>query len=324
MKESFTKQRIMKRVGNLYEKVISIENLKSADKKARKGKSKQYGVRKHIENEEENILKLHDTLVNKTFKTSEYKVFKISDGKEREIYSLPFYPDRILHHSLMNILEPIFVSMFTADTYSCIKGRGVHKASYNLRKVLRDVEGTKYCLKLDIKKFYPSINNDILKELLRRKFKDKDLLKLLDNIIDSTKGVPIGSYTSQFFANYYLTYFDHFVKEKLKVKYYYKYCDDILLLNSNKEKLWEWFKEIKNYLEVNLKLEIKSNYQVFPVSVRGIDWCGYKHYHTHTLIRKSIKKKYIKNKKKINHFGWLKHCNSINLRRKYEVNYERN
>ena len=143
---------------------------------------------------------------------------------------------------------------------------------------------------------------------------------MLDDIIDSTKGVPIGSYTSQFFANYYLTYFDHWVKEKLKIKYFFRYCDDILLLSSDKEKLWEWFKEIKNYLEVNLKLEIKSNYQVFPVSVRGIDWCGYKHYHTYTLIRKSIKKKYIKNKKKTNHFGWLKHCNSINLRRKYERN----
>ena len=92
-----------------------------------------------------------------------------------------------------------------------------------------------------------------------------------------------------------------------------------MILSNNKGELWKYFKEIKNYLEQKLKLEIKSNYQVFPVSVRGIDWCGYKHYHTHTLIRKSIKKKYIKNKKKINHFGWLKHCNSINLRNKYEI-----
>lgn len=319
MKESFTKQRLMKRIGNLYESIINIENLKLADIKARKGKRNQYGVIKHVKNEEENTQKLHETLINKSFKTSDYKVFKISDGKEREIYSLPFYPDRILHHSIMNILEPIFVSMFTADTYSCIKGRGVHKASYNLRKALKDVNGTKYCLKLDIRKFYPSIDNSILKKLLRKKFKDRDLLNLLDNIIDSTKGIPIGSYTSQFFANYYLTYFDHFIKEELKVKYYFRYCDDILILSDNKEDLWKYFKQIKHYLEKELKLEIKSNYQVFPVSVRGIDWCGYKHYHSHTLIRKSIKKKYIKNKKKINHFGWLKHCNSINLRNKYEV-----
>jgi len=310
----------MKRIGNLYEQIISVENLKLADKKARKGKKNQYGVVKHIRNEEANILKLHEDLKNKIFTTSKYKIFKISDGKEREIFSLPYYPDRLVHHAVVNILEPIFMSVFTADTYSCIKGRGVHKASYKLRKYLKDIENTKYCLKIDIKKFYPSIDNDILKNLLRKKFKDKELLYLLDNIIDSAKGVPIGSYLSQFFANYYLTYFDHFIKEKLKVDYYLRYCDDCVILSSNKEQLWEWFYEIKKYLEEELKLEIKGNYQIFPVEVRGIDYCGYKHYHTHTLLRKSIKKKYIKNKNKINHFGWTKHCNSINLRNKYEVN----
>lgn len=163
----------MKRIGNLYEQIISVENLKLADKKARKGKKNQYGVIKHIRNEEVNILKLHEDLKNKIFTTSKYKIFKISDGKEREIFSLPYYPDRLVHHAVVNILEPIFMSVFTADTYSCIKGRGVHKASYKLRKYLKDVENTKYCLKIDIKKFYPSIDNDILKNLLRKKFKGK-------------------------------------------------------------------------------------------------------------------------------------------------------
>lgn len=311
----------MKRVGNLYEQIISFENLKLADKRARRGKKKQYGVIKYLKNKEQNLLNLHETLKNKTFTTSEYNVFKISDGKEREIYSLPFYPDRLVHHAIINIIEPIFVSTFTADTYSCIKGRGVHKASYKLRKYLKkDISGTKYCLKIDIRKFYPSIDNEVLKQLLRRKFKDEDLLYLLDNIIDSTKGVPIGSFTSQFFANFYLTYFDHWIKEELKIKYYLRYCDDLVILSDNKEQLWKWFYRIKTYLKGELDLEIKGNYQVFPVEKRGIDWCGYKHFHTHTLLRKSIKKKYIKNKKKINHWGWIKHCNSTNLVNKYENN----
>lgn len=305
----------MKRVGNLFDKIVTKENLELALKRAVRGKSKQYGVKKfRLEQLDELLV----TLKNEEFKTSKYKTFQISDGKVRDIHSLPFYPDRVLHHAILNILEPIFIKIFTADTYSCIKGRGVHKASFKLREYLKS--DVKYCLKLDIKKFYPSVDNNILKVLLRKKFKDKKLLKLLDNIIDSNHGLPLGSYTSQFLANFYLSYFDHWVKERLRIKMYLRYCDDIIILSDDKEELWGYFHSIREYLEDNLKLTIKDNYQVFPIDVRGIDWCGYKHYSTHVLIRKSIKKKYIKNNIKKNHHGWLKHCNSINLRNKYENN----
>ena len=308
----------MKRFGNLYDEITSVENLKLADKKARKGKLKQYGVINHLENEDENIRMLNELLKHRKFKTSKYNVFKIFEGKERDIYQLPYYPDRIVQHSIMNVLEPIFVSTFTADTYSCIKGRGVHKASYKLRDSIKDKVNIKYCLKLDIQKFYPSVDNNILKLLLRRKFKDKILLKLLDEIIDSTKGLPIGSYLSQYLGNFYLSYFDHWIKERLKVKYYFRYCDDILVLGENKEELHILFDKIRNYLNAELNLVVKANYQVFPIECRGIDWCGYRHYHTHTLIRKSIKQNYKRGKNKINHWGWLKHCDSINLVNKYE------
>lgn len=310
----------MKRHSNLYEKIISIENLKLADKKARKGKHNYKELKKHIQNEEQNIQDLHQILKDKNFKTSEYTTFKIYEGKERIISKLPYFPDRLLQHAVLLVLEPIFVSTFTADTYSCIRGRGVHKASYNLRKALQNKEETKYCLKLDIKKFYPNVDNEILMTLLRRKFKDKDLLNLLENIIMSMKGLPIGSYTSQFFANFYLTYFDHWIKEELKVKYYFKYCDDIVILSDNKEELRFWFFQIKEYL-CTLNLEIKSNYQIFPVEKRGIDWVGFKHYHTHTLIRKSIKKNYIRSKHKERWNSWLIHANTINLKNKYENNH---
>ena len=317
----------MKRKNNLFEKIISIENLQLADEIAQKGKKKQYGVILHNKNKDSNILLLREMLKSKTYKTSPYSVFKVFEPKERDVYRLPFFPDRIMHHAIMNILEPIFVSIFTNDTYSCIKGKGIHDASKKLKKSLNDVGGTKYCLKLDIKKFYPSVNHDVLKLLIRRKIKDNDLLWLLDEIIDSADGLPIGNYLSQYFANFYLTYFDHWIKEEKYVKHYFRYADDIVILSDSKEYLHELLFEIKKYLAVNLKLIVKQNYQIFPVSSRGIDFVGYVHFHTHTLLRKSIKKRFAralsKNKPKssiASYLGWTKHCDSKHLIKKLMPN----
>src|SRR5512138_2152017 len=149
----------MKRVSNLYERIYSIENLKLADSIARRGKSKQPGVIKHIKNEEVNIMRLHDILKNKEYHTSEYTTFTIFEPKERIIFRLPYFPDRITHHAIMNVLEPIFVSTFTRDTYSCIKKRGIHAAAIALKSALKDIPGTTYCLKLDIRKFYPNVDH---------------------------------------------------------------------------------------------------------------------------------------------------------------------
>src|SRR5690349_4794648 len=187
----------MKRIGSLYERICSIENLQLADVIARKGKSKQHGIKIHDLNREANILQLHHSLLNKTYQTSKYTIFKVYEKKERDVYRLPYYPDRIVHHAIMNVMEPIFCSIFTADTYSCIKGKGIHAAARGVKCALKDVASTTYCLKLDIKKFYPSVDHAILKQLLRRKIKDQDLLWLLDEIIDSAAGLPIGNYLSQ-------------------------------------------------------------------------------------------------------------------------------
>lgn len=313
----------MKRLNNLFSKIVSIENLSIADAKAQKGKSKQYGIMLHQKNKEENILKLHDMLISKTYRTSDYDIFKVYEPKERDVYRLPYYPDRICHHAIMNVLESVFVSVFTADSYSCIKGRGIHKASANLRKALNNIEETTYCIKMDITKFYPNIDHNILKVLIRRKIKDADLLWLLDEIIDSAPGLPIGNYLSQYLANFYLTYFDHYVKEDLKVKYYFRYADDIVILHKDKKELWRIFSSIESYFEKQLNLQIKGNWQLFPVEKRGIDFVGYVHYHSHVLLRKSIKKRFAKmlrrkpRKESIaSYHGWAKHCNSINLMKK--------
>ncbi len=313
----------MKRLNNLFSQIISIENLMKADEKAQKGKARQYGVSLHNKNKDENILKLHDILISKTYKTSHYDIFKVFEPKERDVYRLPYFPDRICHHAIMNVLEPVFVAVFTADSYSCIKGRGIHKASFHLRKALSNKEQTVYCLKLDIKKFYPNIDHDILKALLRRKFKDVNLLWLLDEIIDSAPGLPIGNYLSQYLANFYLTYFDHWIKESVGIKYYFRYADDIVVLHHEKTYLHQLLKDIENHFKTNLKLEVKNNWQVFPVEKRGIDFVGYKHYHSHVLLRKSIKKRFAKmmksspNKSSLaSYMGWAKHCNSRHLLKK--------
>lgn len=313
----------MKRFKNIYQQIISIENLTLAESKARKGKSKQYGVKIFDRNLQDNLVDLNKMLFEKNYQTSEYTTFKVYEPKERLVFRLPYFPDRITHHAIMNVLEPIFTKLFTADTYSCIKGRGIHGAAKNLKLALRDQENTKYCLKLDIVKFYPNVDHEILKQLLRRKFKDNDLLWLLDEIIDSADGLPIGNYLSQYFANYYLTYFDHWIKENKETKHYFRYADDIVILSSNKTHLHEILAEIKTYLKDNLKLEVKGNYQIFPVESRGIDFVGYVFYHTHTLMRKSIKKRFAKaisktkNKATIAaYYGWAKHCNSKHLLKK--------
>jgi retron-type reverse transcriptase len=326
---SGTKAKKMKRYGNLYDKICSVENLKLADKIARKGKLRSYGVRRHDKHREQNIQRLHETLVNESYRTSSYTIFKIYDPKEREISRLPYYPDRIVHHAIMNYLEPIFVSVFTKNTYSCIKRRGIHGAFVDVQNALRrDPTGTDYCLKLDIRKFYPSIDHEILKLIIRKKVKDNRLLSLLDEIINSAPGVPIGNYLSQYFANLYLAYFDHWIKEEKRVKHYFRYADDIVILHSSKEYLRGLFLEIQDYLSERLKLVIKKNWQIFPVKSRGIDFIGYIFYHTHILLRKGIKKRFCRrlsllNKKEISDkkymiaicswLGWAKHCDSKHL-----------
>lgn len=337
----------LKRINNIFERVISLENLRLADEKARKGKLRTYGVQMHDKAREAHIQALHEQLKNGTFKTSPYHIFTIFEPKERRIYRLPYFPDRILHHAIMNVLEPIWVGVFTKDTYSCIKNRGIHACAKSVKRALKkDAAGTKYCLKIDIRKFYPSINHECLKMVVRRKLKDKRLLAVLDEIIDSTPdGVPIGNYLSQYFANLFLAYFDHWLKEEKRVKYYWRYADDIVILSDNKDELHQLLHEIRAYLS-GLKLKVKHNYQVFPVDSRGIDFLGYVFRHTHTKLRKSIKQKLCRrvanlNKRKTpltkeqyrqqicSWWGWCKYCNSIHLINKlktlmpYEISFNR-
>jgi len=321
----------MKRLNDLYIKMIDKNNIYKAYCNAREGKGHYRDVKLFESNVTLHIDKLHDMLANDEFANSEYVVFdRFTGGKWRTICKLPFYPDRIVHHCIVQILHPIWLNLLIRDTFSTIEGRGIHDGVKRIKSALKDVEGTQYCLKIDIKKYYPSINHDVLKDILARKIKDARLINLLNIIIDSAEGIPIGNYISQWFGNIYLSYFDHYVKEVIGVKYYYRYADDMIFLSSNKEFLHKCLSLVRDYLILNLKLEIKSNYQIFPVEKRGIDMLGYRFFHTHTLVRKSIVKNFKRKIKNNNaskrtqsaYWGWFKHANAYNLTNKY-FNHER-
>jgi len=326
----------LKRYGNLYHKIYDIENIKLAHKNAKKGKSYYKEVIKIDKNSEKYFAVIQELLAAKTFKTSNYQIIKkITDnGKEREIYKLPYFPDRIVHHCIMQVVGPIWYKTLIRDTYSSIKGRGIHDGVRRLKKALNDKENTIYCLKMDIEKFYPSVNNKIMKGIIRRKLKDKNLLWLLDEIIDSTKGLPIGNYLSQYLGNLYLSGYDHWIKEVKRVKYYFRYCDDMVILGKSKKWLHKLRIDTKKYLNENLRLILKNNWQIFPIDKRGIDFLGYRFFHDFILLRKSIKKKLVKRINFIrqnwyrlkpesivnsimSYYGWLKYANCKNLMTKY-------
>lgn len=317
-----------KRLGHILEKVADFNNIELADINARKGKHNP-GIIKHDQNREVENIELSLDLMNGNFHTSAYKNKIIHEPKERLLYILPYFPDRVVHHAIMQVMEEQWVKIMIPTTYACIRGRGIGKLYTDLKKVLRnDSEGTKYCLKMDIHHFYPSINHKKLEKIIRKKLKDPLFLELLDEIIESADGVPIGNYLSQFFANLYLTYFDHWAKETLHVKYYFRYCDDMVILCNSKEELAELIVKIQDYLRNELDLELKKNWQVFPVEDRGIDYCGFVFKHNHILIRSSIKRRIMGTVKRyMNHtisqetfdmrmtayYGWMKRTNSKNL-----------
>jgi retron-type reverse transcriptase len=312
-----------------------MDNLVAAHQNARKGKTHYTDVQKVDSDPEFYLTKIQKMLTDKTYRTSEYKTFIKNDGKkEREIFVLPYYPDRIIQWAIVQILESVWESTLIANTFSSLKGRGIHQGLVKLQKDLQNRKDTKYCLKFDIKKFYPSIDHVILKSIIRKKIKDEDVLELLDGIIDSAHGVPIGNYLSQYFGNLYLSEFDHWCKEENGKHYYYRYCDDVVILSSGKLELHRLVWSIRRYLAEHLILILKQNWQVFPTFVRGIDFLGYRCFGDYTLLRKSITHKMIPKLKRMSKFetltprdknviasyhGWMSWCDSYRLEKKYVV-----
>lgn len=287
----------MKRFSNIYPKIYDMDNLKEAHKNARKDKLFYKEVIMVDSDPDYYLGEIQKMLKGGTYKVEpeDYTVSIINDkGKKRELWKLPYFPHRIIQWAIMLQIEPIFNKVFTEFTCASLPNRGIHKARELVNRYLKDEPGSEYCLKLDVHQFYPSINHEILKRMLRKKFKDRDLLSVLDMIIDShpPKGIPIGSYLSQYLANFYLAYFDHWLREKLGLKKVVRYMDDVTIFHHSKEYLHWVVRQIQNYLEENLKLEVKKNWQVFPTVIRGVDFVGYRFFRAFTLLRKKCCKRF--------------------------------
>lgn len=324
----------MKRYGNLFDKIVEEQNLALAHQNARKGKTWYKEVGMVDQNAGALLAELRATLVSGQYKTSEYKVFdRACREKIRRIYKLPYYPDRIVHHAILQVILPILVKNLIADTYACVPGRGIHKCAKKIQDILRVDPEAKYCLKMDIRKFYPSIDHEIMKSRVRRIIKCDRTLALLDEIIDSADtGMPIGNYLSQHLANLYLSGFDHWMKEVMQAKHYFRYSDDIVVISGDKSELHRLRNASANYLAKELKLYVKDNWQAFPIDARGIDFLGYRFFSGYTLLRKSIAQRFKQKMREllkgganpqaalssvVSYYGWLCHANTLNLRRKY-------
>lgn len=294
----------MKRIGNLFEKICETDNLIKAIENATRGKRNRRFYKKVYDERELWAIKLQRELVNKTIKLNEPYTFTLvqKNGKVREISKPHLYPDHILHWAVMQILEPIFMKRFYK--YSCGNqpGKGVHYAKKYVDKIMKT--NPKYILKMDIHHFYPSINHDCLKALLSDKFKDKELLWVLGLIIDyGGDGLPIGFYSSQLLANFYLDNLDRFIKSDLRVKYYVRYVDDMVIFLNNKRKLHKIREAIELYLK-SLKLDLKPNYAVFRTNSRPLDFLGFKWINNIVLLRNSIYRSLIRSLSVIKRKGY--------------------
>jgi len=318
----------MKRHGYLIEKVTAQENLDDAFQSVMRGKRRTRTVRRYLRDRERILAGIAADIAADTYEPRGFYAFRIIEyGKERNIQSLPFR-DRIALHAIMSVLEELFRPMLIRDTYASIAGRGIHDGLARVRRALRDRQGTRYCLKFDLKRFYPSVDQGLLIEMLARKIKDGRMMNTLRRIIGSfDEGLPIGFHSSQQLGNFYLFPLDRYVKAELGVKYYFRYCDDVVILSASKQELREVLGKVRRFIEERLRLTMKSNYQIFPVEARGIDFLGYVIRHDYTLIRKRIKQRAARRLASVKSakrraaivgalWGWAKHANCGTLLKK--------
>jgi retron-type reverse transcriptase len=290
---------------DLYKEILDFPNIYRAYLDARKCKRYRSSILKFGCNIEENLFVIKRDLSDKTYKHGTYREFVISDSKKRNIKAAPFR-DRVVHHALCNIIEPILDKGFIYDSYACRNGKGTHSAVKRLEKFIRSASADQkknpsriFCLKCDISKYFDSVDQEILINILRKKIGDSNVLWLVEEIIKSSqRGIPIGNLTSQLFANVYLNELDHYVKRILKEKHYIRYMDDFLILGKDKKKLAEEREKIRFFLEDNLKLILHpKKSEIFPVD-KGVDFLGYVIKGNKRYLRKSTVKRFIRKRKK--------------------------
>lgn len=310
--------------------ITSIENIFQAWSEFRRGKRKIADVQSFERHLEDNLFELHRKLKDKTYRHGNYSAFFVHDPKRRHIHKANV-ADRIIHHLLYKYLYELFDKSFIFDSYSCRLDKGTHKAVKRLEKFTKIVSKnyTKPCwaLKLDIKKFFANVDHGILKELLRKKIIDSNILWLLDEVINSfssgtkgtpyeARGIPLGNLTSQVFANIYMNELEQFIKHELKSKYYLRYADDFIMLSPCSNDSNQWVKEIEQFLKEQLKLELHPNKIILRNLNWGIDFLGYIVLPHYILPRTKTKKRIFRklNSKNLqSYLGFLSHANSFKL-----------
>lgn len=314
-----------------FEDVVSVDNVLLAWQEFIKGKRKKKDVQKFQLGLMDNILSLHSDLVHFTYQHGGYQAFNISDPKPRNIHKASV-PDRLLHHALYRKLYPFFDKTFMADSFSCRLGKGTHRATNRFRsftyKVSHNHTRTCWILKCDIKKFFANIDHDVLLNILTEYIPDRNILRLLENIISSfeTKpniGLPLGNLTSQLLVNIYMNEFDQFVKHTLKAKHYIRYADDFVILSENKEWLEEQIPPIQDFLIKRLKLTLHPDKIFIKTLASGVDFLGWVHFTDHRVLRATTKRRML-NKVCVNprpetvssYLGLLGHGNTYKIRQR--------
>lgn len=347
----------VKTIKNIYEKIYDFENLYQAYLSARCCKRYREEVLAFTANLEENLIEIQNELIYQTYKVGKYHEFYVWEPKKRLIMALPFR-DRVVQWAIYRVVNPIATKSYITDSYACIVGRGTHNAVQRLQYWLRLVGNRPekcYYLKMDVAKFFYRIPHEKVFEILSRKFADSRLIWLFKAIIDSENtafglplgyidvetaprlynvGMPIGNLTSQMMANIYMNEVDQFCKRKLRIHYYMRYMDDMLIISDDKRKLQKYKELIERFLNEQLKLELNNKTAIRPCTL-GVEFCGYKVWNDHIKLRKStalkmkrrlslIKKKYSEgeiplekaNNALTSYMGLMKHCNSYRLKNK--------
>lgn len=290
---------------NLFPQVFSFQNLLAAFHRARRGRADREYVAEFEFFLEDNLLRLETELRAETYRPGGYHSYYIYEPKKRLVSAAPFR-DRVVHHALVGVLEPIWEARFIYDSYACRKGKGVHQAVDRAHALLRE---HRYALKGDVVKFFPSVDHAVLLGLLARHVADPPVLRLAARILASgagvldgevepywfpgddlfavlrPKGLPIGNLTSQFWANVYLNELDQFVKRELRVRAYLRYADDMLLFDDDKARLWAWAGDI-SHAAAGLRLRLHDCKTVVLPVTAGVDWLGFRLYPTHRRLRR--------------------------------------
>jgi retron-type reverse transcriptase len=344
-------------VGGLYDVIISIKNLFDAWGEFKSGKIKKKDVSVFAVNVEENLFLLRQILIQKQYQHGKYTAFFVHDPKLRSIHKAQVI-DRVLHHALVQIITPLFDKTFIFDSYSSRKDKGTHKAGKRFRefawKLSQNNTRTVWVLKCDIRKFFDSVDHEILFSLIKKKIKDENVLSLLKNIIWSfqsrmlqiqkgmpdtlaSKGIPLGNLTSQLFSNIYLDVFDQFVKRDLQIKHYIRYADDFVVLSADKGYLDILVPVFEDFLLNKLKLSLHPKKVIIQKWHQGVDFLGFVHFPYHSVIRTKTRNR-ILGKMKLartkmenglmsseqynqilqSYLGRLRHCRSKDLREKID------